>query len=307
MRALGVALVLAGASVSSGGPATASVAQGKGIEAPIHVVAAGDIACDPVSPEFNGGFGSGGNCRQMATSDLWVDDESVQAALALGDLQYEDASTSQFEASFDPSWGRGYDLLYPTPGNHEYRTPDAQGYFDYFGDRAGPGWYSFDLGEWHIVSLNSTCSEVDCGKDSPQGTWLRRDLRRSDAECTLAFFHYPLVASGPTAVARIPAVKNFWTVLDRRGADVVLAGHQHSYERFAPMTRDEQRDASGIRQFVVGTGGKNTASQLVVAPNSKRRIRALGVLHLDLGAGSYDWRFESIAGSIRDSGSADCT
>ncbi|MEX2275391.1 MAG: metallophosphoesterase [Actinomycetota bacterium] len=301
------ALVLLAAASASAGRAPEAVAGRSGIALPLHVVAAGDIACDPESPFFNAGVGSGEDCRQMATSDLWVADDTVQAVLALGDLQYEDASTEQFLASFDPSWGRGLDRIYPTPGNHEYRTPDAQGYFDYFAERAGPGWYSFDLGEWHIVSLNSTCSNVDCGKGSLQGTWLRRDLRRSDAECTLAFFHYPLVASGPTGLVQFPVVKNFWTVLDRRGADVILVGHQHAYERFAPMTPGQQRDPAGIRQFVVGTGGKNTASQLVVAPNSKKRVRALGVLHLDLAAASYAWRFESIAGTTRDAGSADCT
>jgi hypothetical protein len=292
-----------GATPGAGGSAV------RGVEVS-RVVAAGDIACDPEDPSFNLGLGTDDRCRMLATSDLWFGDASIDAVLALGDLQYEDGSLSQFLASFDPSWGRDSGRIYPTPGNHEYRTANAQGYFDYWGERAGPdqsrSWYAFDLGSWHVISLNSTCSAVDCGPDSPQGEWLRRDLRRSAAGCTLAFFHYPLVASSISGVMRFPVVKSFWKALHRRGADVILVGHHHAYERFAPMTPSLERSPDGIRQFVVGTGGKNVAPQNVIAPNSQRRVRRLGVLDLELGDGAYTWRFRSIDGAVRDEGSDTC-
>jgi hypothetical protein len=174
------------------------------------IAAAGDIACDPASDYFNDGLGTSGFCRQRDTSELLLR-ERLDAALALGDIQYEDGTLAQFIASFDRSWGRLGPLLRPAIGNHEYQDP-AGGYWRYFGARAGPagrGWYSFDLGRWHLVALNSNCGAVGgCGPSSPHGQWLRADLAANPSPYTLAFFHHPLFASSgarngpPTGVVR---------------------------------------------------------------------------------------------------------
>ncbi|MEX2101941.1 MAG: metallophosphoesterase [Actinomycetota bacterium] len=280
-----------------------------GVAESAHVIAAGDIACDPRDEDFNGGQGKDGRCKQMATSDLWVDAPDVEAALILGDVQYEDGKLRKFERSYDPSWGRGIGVTLPAPGNHEYRTPGAQGYFDYFGSVAQPpGWYSADVGPWHLVSLNSTCPPVNCAVDSPQVEWLRDDLAEDDSACTLAFFHHPLIASvGPAGDPSFPKVKTFWRALFRDRADLILVGHQHTYERFAPMTpKLVANSTKGIRQFIVGTGGKDIHQQDFVAPNSERRIRKHGILHLELSEGSYAWAFETIAGNVLDEGTGSC-
>ncbi|HET6622980.1 MAG TPA: Calx-beta domain-containing protein, partial [Gaiellaceae bacterium] len=203
----------------------------------VHVAAAGDVACDPESDAFEGGRGDGLECRQRATSDLLVR-KRYAAVLALGDLQYEDATRAKFGASYDPSWGRLRSITRPVPGNHEYRTDGADGYFGYFGAAAGDpakGYYSYDLGGWHLVALNSSCSEVGgCGAGSRQERWLRADLAASSAPCTLAYWHHPRFSSG--SHGSDPSYEAFWRALYEAGADVVLVGHDHDYERFAPQT-----------------------------------------------------------------------
>jgi hypothetical protein len=179
----------------------------------VTVVAVGDIACDPASSSFNGGEGTGTECEMGATSDLALRLDP-DAVLALGDLQYECGGYEAFLASYDPSWGRLKDITHPVPGNHEYdqaasdaddgtdcsAASDASGYFRYFGDAAGTpgeGWYSFDLGRWHMIALNSNCPLVGgCGENSPQGRWLAADLAANDRACTLAFWHHPMFSSG---------------------------------------------------------------------------------------------------------------
>jgi acid phosphatase type 7 len=278
------------------------------IEGP-RIGAAGDIACDPESSAFAGGRGSGSTCRQLATSDLLVG-EGYSAVLALGDLQYEDATRAKFLASYDRSWGRVKEITRPVPGNHEYRTAGASGYFEYFGATAGDpaeGYYSFDLGAWHVVALNSNCEAVEgCNTGSPQERWLRADLAANPAHCTLAFWHHPRYSSGTHGSDR--AYRPFFQALYDAGADVVLVAHDHDYERFAPQDADGGRDdLRGIPQFVVGTGGRSLRTFPRVEPNSEARDRStFGVLELTLGSGAFAWRFRPAVGTFTDTGSARC-
>jgi len=304
-------------TLSGAGGATVADAEGVGTiadddGAPLRgarVAAAGDIACDPESGSFADGRGEGLECRQHATSDLLVEGR-YDVVLALGDIQYEDGGLDEFRASYDPSWGRVQAVTRPVPGNHDYRTRGAAGYFAYFGVAAGDpgrGYYSFDLAGWHLVALNSNCDEVGgCAADSPQERWLRRDLAASRARCTLAYWHHPRYSSGTSGSDSTYAA--FWRALHEAGAEVVLAGHDHHYERFAPQDASEALDlASGLRGFVVGTGGKQPRGLSWTRPNSEvRETTSLGVLELTLGAGAYEWRFRSAVGRFSDRGSASC-
>jgi len=275
----------------------------------LRIAAAGDIACDPESSAFAEGRGSGSTCRQLATSDLLVG-EGYSAVLALGDIQYEDASHEKFLASYDRSWGRVKAITRPVPGNHEYRTRGAAGYYEYFGARTADraeGYYSFDLGAWHVVALNSNCGAVGgCHEGSPQAGWLRTDLAANPARCTLAFWHHPRYSSGVHGSDR--AYRPFFQALYDADADVVLVGHDHDYERFAPQDADGRRDdRRGISQFVVGTGGRSLRAFPRVEPNSEARDRStFGVLELTLGAGAYAWRFRPAVGTFIDAGTAHC-
>jgi acid phosphatase type 7 len=280
------------------------------------IAAAGDIACDPLSSSFNNGLGTSSSCRQKYTSDLLVG-AGLAAVLALGDIQYENGTLAKFQQSYDGSWGRVKAITYPAAGNHEYQTPNASGYFDYFngvgvqtgraGDRS-KGYYSFNIGDWHVVALNSNCSEVGgCGAGSPQEIWLRQDLAANPASCTLAYWHHPRFSSGEHGDH--PAMQPIWQTLYDANADLTLAGHDHGYERFAAQNPAGAADgARGIRGFVVGTGGKSHYPFITVRPNSElREANTYGVLKLELHAQSYDWRFVPEAGqTFADSGSAAC-
>jgi hypothetical protein len=235
----------------------------------------------------------------------------VNAVLALGDNQYEHGSLAQYQASYHPSWGRQLAKTYPSLGNHEYLTDQARGYFDYFGARAGDrsrGYYSFNIGSWHFVALNSNCSRVGgCGPGSPQYEWLRADLASSTASCTAAFWHHPRFSSGN--YGDNSAYQPFWQLLYDDRAELVLNGHDHNYQRYAPMSPSGTRDdARGIREFVVGTGGK---SRYAVDPTGTNREVAqgstYGVIKLTLRPNAYDWRFVPEAGqTFSDSGSTPC-
>jgi acid phosphatase type 7 len=280
------------------------------------VAAAGDIACDPADPNFGGGLGQGAFCRQRQTSDLLLRMD-LAAVLAPGDLQYEDGQLSKFQQSFDPTWGRLKPLIRPAPGNHEYEDPGAAGYFDYFngpGVPAGPagrrdqGFYSFDVGSWHLIALNSECEQVGgCAAGSPQESWLRADLAAHPAVCTLAFWHRPRFTSGRNSAegAMLPV----WNALYEAGVDVIVNGHEHFYERFAPQAPAGVQDpARGVRQFTVGTGGRSLFRYATVAPISElRENRAAGVLKLSLGEGAYRWDFIAAPGGrVVDSGETSC-
>jgi len=233
--------------------------------------------------------------------------------LVLGDLAYDAGSASQFANCYDPSWGGVKDRTHPVPGNHEYGTGGARAYFDYFGAAAGDpgkGYYSFNAGEWHIVALNSNCAEIGgCGTGSAQEKWLRADLIANPTRCTLAFWHHPMYSSGDTHGSHIDRVGDLWNTLYQYGAEIVLSGHDHLYERFSPQDASSSRDTStGIRQFVVGTGGKGLYSFGGGIANSEvRNDRTFGVLRLILRPAGYDWEFVPVSGSsFTDSGSGTC-
>jgi hypothetical protein len=273
------------------------------------IAAAGDIACDPSDGSFEAGRGSGDGCRQLATSNLLLKGRYA-AVLTLGDNQYEDGSYEKYVASYAKSWGRVKRITRPAPGNHEYDTDGASGYFRYFGAAAGParrGYYSFDLGGWHLVSLNSNCSKIGgCHEGSPQERWLRRDLAKHPARCTLAYWHHPRFSSGRHGSH--DSVSGLWHALYDHGADVVLVGHDHDYERFAPQNVAGAFDrVQGIREFVVGTGGESHYDFESTERNSRvRDSTSFGILSLTLRPRSYVWRFVSAVGSFTDRGSARC-
>ena len=279
--------------------------------APPVLAAVGDIACDPASARFNGGAGTTNNCREAHVADLVDKAPAADLVLTLGDTQYEDGSYAQFVKSFDRSWGHLKSRIRPAVGNHEYKTPHASGYFRYFGPAAGDpskGYYSYDIGAWHVVVLNSNCSKVGgCSANAPQGRWLRADLAAHPTACTLAYWHHPLFSSGSHGGR--DSMSDAWRALHEAGAELVLAGHDHIYERFAPMDADGVRDeVRGIRQFVVGSGGKNHTDITAVQPNSEVRDASVyGLLKLTLRPDGYDWRFVPEGGqSAVDSGSAAC-
>jgi acid phosphatase type 7 len=230
----------------------------------------------------------------------------------LGDNAYQNGTSKQFRNCYDPTWGQYKKRTRPTAGNHDYHTSGAKPYFDYFGWRAGKpsrGYYSYELGSWHIVALNSNCKEIGgCGKRSAQGHWLRRDLERHQARCTLAYFHHPLYASGKGLDTH--KVRSFWNKLYNHQADVILNGHAHRYERYARITPSGKRSsARGIRQFIVGTGG--APGEFQQGPDEPRvqakKVGAPGVLKLELGSGFYHWKFVPVAGrNYTDSGRARC-
>jgi PKD repeat protein len=267
------------------------------------VAAAGDIACPP------GSTVTAGACQQQATSDLLVGG-GYDAVLPLGDNQYENGELANYQQVFDPTWGRVKSSMHPTPGNHEYQTPGASGYFSYFGSLAGPsgrGYYSFDLGSWHLVSLDS---EIPMGVGSAQESWLRSDLAAHQNDCVLAFWHQPLYSSDSVYGPGIAAVRPLYDDLYYAGADLVLNGHAHDYERFAPQDPYRNLDrTNGLRQFVVGTGGAELRPVGTRLPNSEVfSASSFGVLKLALRRGSYDWQFVPAAGgTLQDSGSGSCT
>lgn len=306
-------LVLATAAVLTGGTASGSAAlpPDEAVTAgtaPV-IAAAGDIACAPTDPDFNGGNGTATRCHMSATSELMVG-AGLAAVLPLGDEQYKSGTQAEFRGSYDPSWGRLNGIARPVAGNHEYVTAGAAGYYSYFGSAAGDpgkGYYSYDVGSWHLVALNSNCSKVGgCGAGSPQESWLRADLAAHPAACTLAYWHAPRFSSAQAS--NVAATAALWRALYAARAEVVLNGHKHVYERFAPQTPAGAANSSrGIREFVVGTGGEELDDFTSVKPNSEARSRTFGVLQLTLRQGGYSWQFEPEAGaSFTDSGSAVC-
>jgi hypothetical protein len=229
-----------------------------------------------------------------------------------GDNAYPSGTATEFTNYYNPTWGRHKARTRPTPGNHEYLTADASGYFGYFGAAAGDpsnGYYSYDLGDWHMIALNSMCEQVGgCGATSPMVTWLKQDLAANSEACTLAYFHHPLFTSG-SVHGNNTKMKPSWEALYAADADVVLNGHSHNYERFAPQTPNGVADPErGIREFIVGTGGWAHHGFGTIKPNSQVRIEnTFGVLKLTLHPSSYDWEFVPAAGNTStDSGSGQC-
>ncbi len=275
----------------------------------ITIAAVGDIACDPNSSAFNSGKGTDKYCHMQAVADQ-IAAVNPTAFLPLGDLQYEKGELGEFERSYDLIFGRFLNITYPTTGNHEYLTTDAVGYFDYFGDTAGDpnkGYYSYDLGSWHIVTLNSSCSKVGgCRETSPQAQWLKKDLAEHPTDCTLAYWHHPLFSSSERG--NDDDYRDFWEILYEAGAEIILVAHNHHYERFAPLKSNGELDENrGIRQFVVGTGGKNLRGFAEIQNHSEvRNDESYGFLKLNLYQNFYNWEFISEEGIKLDSGSNRC-
>jgi hypothetical protein len=261
------------------------------------LVGAGDIA----------NCGSGGPSASGAEATATLLDGIAGTVFTAGDNAYNSGTEAEFRDCYGPTWGRHKARTRPTAGNHEYITPGATSYYAYFGANAGAagvGYYSYDLGAWHIVALNSN---IDAGADSAQALWLAADLSAHRTACTLAYWHHPVFSSGNHG--NDPYMQEIWRILYAFGADVALTGHDHNYERFALQTADGIADsAHGIREFVVGTGGTSLRSVGSLKPNSEvRDSETLGVLKLTLRPTSYDWEFVPIAGeTFTDTGSAPC-
>jgi hypothetical protein len=243
----------------------------------------------------------------------------------LGDNVYPDGTAGQFTSCYEPSWGRHKARTRPAPGNHDYNTTGAVPYYQYFGSNAGDagkGYYSFDIGAWHAISLNSNCAAVGCGPGSAQQTWLESDLEAHPGVCTIAYWHHPVLTIGPHNNDET-GMLSIWQMLYDHDVDIVLSGHDHNYQRYAPLNRDANGvDASGgVRYFVVGTGGVGLTSASATRANSTPGIEvwaddpndsdghsaSLGVLKLSLYDAAYEWQFVPVAGgTFTDSGQGAC-
>ena len=275
------------------------------------IMAAGDISCDSATPSLP--------CKAKETSDLMLearDQNPTSIVLPLGDLQYENGTLTEFNASYERTWGRLNENSHPVPGNHEYQTRSAQGYFDYFqvkgvstGTSRLEGWYAYDFAGWRFYALNSNCDSVGgCQSGSAQYRWLQSDLAANRKTCMVAYMHYPLFSAGTSG--NNPTLQPLMSLLYTAGVDIVLAGHDHDYERFAPMTdagvSDPQR---GFRLFVVGTGGRDQ-TPFVRAPHPLSLVRIndhFGILKIEFKSASYRWKFTDISGSVIDTDTATCT
>ena len=319
-RVLLLMTMVVGVSASAAG-ASGAVLHAPVTTMPVRVAAVGDMACKNL-PGNNAHA-----CRYDVVSDL-VAGGGYQAFLPLGDEQYEYGRYGDFLDNYDAYFGRVLPISYPVPGNHEYGTADAAGYFRYFGDIAhGPdGWYSFDLGSWHVIALNSAvCSPstgAPCTAGTPQYDWLKADLAahpNSAYPCTLAYWHHPVwdwekyQNNHWIQSYDLDRAKPFWRLLARSGAELVLSGHNHNYQRYAPMDARGRADpAHGMTEIIVGTGGRNIAglgSPSTMPPTLVTgQDTSFGVLALTLRQNSYGWRFQTAAGSpaFTDSGSAAC-
>jgi hypothetical protein len=284
------------------------------IDAPpngVIVDAVGDMSCS----RYQQNLGQPLSCHQMQVSDLVVNDPDVEALLALGDLQYNSGALEEFYAQYEPSYGRVRDITYPTIGNHKYQTEDGDGYWDYWGAQAGvrhQGWRSFDLGRrWHLIALNSNCVQVSCGRNGAQGRWLRADLRANTRPCVAAYMHHPRWSSAILGGGNYAPVGPLIDILSNNRVEMVLSGHAHMYERFAPQRSDTTPAADGIRHFIVGTGGRNVDSdhdfQRPFQRNSQFRLaHTFGLLRMSLTDTGYWWSYVDETGRVRDSGADGC-
>jgi 3',5'-cyclic AMP phosphodiesterase CpdA len=267
----------------------------------VTVYAAGDIALCQSDPARS----SAAATAAVVAAGLAAD--PLAAVLMLGDATYPRGAPAEFTRCYAPTWGRFRDRTFPAPGNHEYGTPGAAGYFGYFGAAAGRGYYSVQMGTWRLYSLNSNLGPE---QHAAQLAWLRDELMHHPTRCTLAYWHHPLYSSGMHG--NIVQMKDVWQVLYNAGAELVLSGHDHIYERFAPQDADGRRDdAHGIRQFIVGTGGAFATPVLWPRANSDvRDPNRIGVLKLVLGVDSYEWEFLDASlegtGERLDHGAARC-
>jgi calcineurin-like phosphoesterase family protein len=246
-----------------------------------------------------------GLCGSPAVEQTAALVEAIDGQVLLaGDLAYPQGSMTDFLRCFDPAWGAFRRRWRPSPGNHEYETPGAAAYFEYFGAIAGTAarsYYSFRAGDWLVLMLDSN---VPTGLGSSQYEFARSELTATAAPCALAVWHHPLFTSGPNGPNNY--LRDLWTLLHQRGLDVIVNGHDHLYERFGKQDVDGRSDVRGIRQFIAGTGGAQLYDFMRVTPNSQVRIKSHGVLRLTLSPTAYEWAFVDVAGSVADSGSDSC-
>jgi 3',5'-cyclic AMP phosphodiesterase CpdA len=233
-------------------------------------------------------------------------DEIPGTVFTAGDNAYPNGSARDYATCYEPTWGRHKPRTRPVPGNHEYQTPGGAGYYEYFGGSAGPagaGYYSYREGGWLVVALNSA---IAAGPDSPQAQWLRATLAQNSTLCTAAIWHHPLFSSGPNGDNLY--MRELWKILQEAKAEIVISGHDHLYERFAPQDAHGLPDPlRGIRQFTVGTGGAHIYDIKTVKRNSEVIGQAHGVLKLTLKADSYSWQFVPVRGArFSDAGTAQC-
>ena len=268
-------------TVACGGGSPTEPSDTPGVLTVVTLLAAGDIAW----------------CADLRTAEQTarILDGQSGIVLALGDLAYMVGSFQQFQDCYTPTWGRHRNRTRPAPGNHDYGTPGAAPYYAYFGELAGPpgdGFYSFIAGSWRLIALNSN---VPMGPGSAQHAWLERELQQT-ARCTLAYWHHPLVSSGPNGDH--PQTKPLWDLLYSAGVEVILVGHDHIYERYMPQDPNGRPDATrGIRQFVVGTGGADLYGIMSRRPNSAAIHAGHGVLKLVLSDNRYEWQFLPVEGT----------
>lgn len=306
MRRTLLAAVVTGTALVAG-PATAGAApidpapEGAagvgGVTGPT-VVAVGDIACPP------GQRVTAERCQQARTATLAKSYDPLRV-LGLGDLQYDSGTLRAFRNSYADSWGSLKAITRPVPGNHEYRTRRAGGYYSYFANQqpGAPGYYAFDIGTWRLYALNSNCTKIDCGR---QARWLAANMSNHPRRCSAIFMHHPRFSSGGEHGSSLVS-RRFWRVAFRRHTDIALSGHDHDYERFYALTPSGEPSAHGIRQFVSGAGGKSLYRfGRIVRGSLVRDNHAPGVLALTLGAGEYGFEYRTVDGRVVDSGARSC-
>ena len=261
------------------------------------IAAAGDIVCDP------GSSPSATTCQDAATAAL-VTAAQADRLLAMGDLQYDNGALAAFTSQYDPVWGAFRAATLPVPGNHEYNTAGAGGYFDYWGAQASDraqGWYATRIGSWLILSLNSNCGSIGgCGRSSAQGHWLESELAASTAPCQLAYWHHPRFSSG--LHGNTADVQPLWEILQEHQAELVLAGHDHEFERFEPMLADGTPSSAGIASYVIGTGGVDLRDFATVRAGSAERIKKFGIGIIDLYANGWTAEFRATDGTTSGDG-----
>lgn len=276
-----------------------------------RTVVQGEVPTVPLTPLANAeilvGAGDIASCSSTgdeATAALL--DTIPGTVFTAGDNVYPSGTADEFRACYAPSWGRHRDRTRPAPGNHDYYARGAAPYYAYFGERAGPrgrGYYSYELGDWLVLVLNTN---VPVSADSEQARWLRAQLAGRTGRCEVAISHHPRFSSGGHGSSR--RLTAIWQILYDARVELWVAGHEHIYERFAPMSPAGALDeARGVRQIIAGTGGFRPGSPRTAVPNSQVRARATGVLKLSLGEGAYQWEFVPVAGQeFRDWGQGAC-
>jgi acid phosphatase type 7 len=273
---------------------------GNEADEPYTLISAGDIAqCDLADPKDTNAFKTASLVERLLAQA-----GTRAAVLTLGDNVYYTGQLQEFQSCYEGTWGKFKSKTWAIPGNHDYGVANAAGYFDYFGTRAGAnlsGFYKQDIGKWNLLAMNSN---IAADANSEQMSWLKAELAASSG-CKLSAWHYPVITSSTRG--NNSTMQLMWDELAAKKADIILQGHEHLYERFAPMQSNGNADAAnGIRSFVVGTGGASLYDFGTSKPNSEARIRNFGVLVLKLYPSRYEWAFHTVDGGIADSGSANC-